>query len=173
MNYKYHKERQRAIFKALCRRYENRCLACGKDRVKLTRDHVIPRSHLRTQPRVVRSNIQPLCDPCNRLKGPLELDFRPFWDRILPNPSAEAIEQCVQGTQAYLHLARTAWKQQMREAGLRAKLDQQRRHGVANPEPMADAIGHSGIDRTFRSRIRRYINTWWNDFFRREWRQCG
>jgi 5-methylcytosine-specific restriction endonuclease McrA len=57
---------------ALCNKYHNRCLCCGKKK-KLTPDHVIPiakggSSNI--------SNIQPLCMPCNAHKHTGTTDFR-------------------------------------------------------------------------------------------------
>lgn len=62
-----------AEFRALCERFENRCLACGAGDVPLTRDHVVPlskggRHHI--------SNIQPLCGKCNSEKGTAIIDYR-------------------------------------------------------------------------------------------------
>ena len=57
---------------ALCDKYNNRCLCCGKKK-KLTPDHVVPiakggSSNI--------SNIQPLCMPCNAHKHIGTTDFR-------------------------------------------------------------------------------------------------
>jgi len=57
---------------ALCRSYRFRCLCCGK-RKKLTVDHVVPVSRGGTS---FISNIQPLCDTCNKAKSSKTLDFR-------------------------------------------------------------------------------------------------
>ena len=57
---------------ALCIRYHNRCLCCGKRR-KLTADHVIPVSKGGTSN---ISNIQPLCGPCNSSKRDKTIDYR-------------------------------------------------------------------------------------------------
>ena len=61
-----------AEWTALCEKYNNRCLCCGKRR-KLTADHVIPVSKGGTSN---ISNIQPLCGPCNSRKGAKTIDFR-------------------------------------------------------------------------------------------------
>jgi 5-methylcytosine-specific restriction endonuclease McrA len=61
-----------AEWKALCKKYGNRCLACGKKR-KLTADHVIPVSKGGSSN---ISNIQPLCGPCNSSKRDKTLDYR-------------------------------------------------------------------------------------------------
>lgn len=59
-------------WKALCKQYDNCCLACG-EKGKLTPDHVIP---------IVRggtsdiSNIQPLCITCNKRKHTKTTDYR-------------------------------------------------------------------------------------------------
>ena len=61
-----------AEWKALCEKWNKRCLCCGKRR-KLTADHVIP---------IVKGgtsdidNIQPLCMPCNAKKHTGTQDFR-------------------------------------------------------------------------------------------------
>ena len=58
---------------ALCNQYENRCLSCGAQDVKLTVDHVIP---------IIKGghnsidNIQPLCTSCNSKKGAQIIDYR-------------------------------------------------------------------------------------------------
>jgi 5-methylcytosine-specific restriction endonuclease McrA len=57
---------------ALCNKYHNLCVCCGKKN-KLTPDHVIPiakggSSNI--------SNIQPLCMPCNAHKHTCTTDFR-------------------------------------------------------------------------------------------------
>jgi len=57
---------------ALCNKYHNRCLCCGKKR-KLTADHVVPVSKGGTSN---IDNIQPLCGPCNSKKGTKVIDFR-------------------------------------------------------------------------------------------------
>jgi 5-methylcytosine-specific restriction endonuclease McrA len=58
--------------------YGNKCLACGKSNVKLTRDHVIP---LIKGGEDCIGNIQPLCQSCNSKKHTTEIDYRPayFW----------------------------------------------------------------------------------------------
>lgn len=62
-----------AEWKALCEQHDNRCLCCG-EQVKLTVDHVIPISKAG---RNDIANIQPLCLPCNMLKGNQTIDYRP------------------------------------------------------------------------------------------------
>ena len=57
---------------ALCNKYHNRCLCCGRKR-KLTADHVVPVSKIGTSN---ISNIQPLCGPCNSKKKDKVIDFR-------------------------------------------------------------------------------------------------
>lgn len=56
----------------LCKKYNNRCLDCGKKR-KLTPDHVIPIAKGGTSN---IDNIQPLCMPCNAKKSTGTQDFR-------------------------------------------------------------------------------------------------
>lgn len=57
----------------LCTDYGNRCLACGRDDVKLTVDHIVP---------VIKggsndiSNLQPLCKSCNSIKNARAIDYR-------------------------------------------------------------------------------------------------
>ena len=51
-----------AEFSALCEKYNNRCVCCGKKR-KLTADHVIPITWKSSTNWI--ENIQPLCTPCN------------------------------------------------------------------------------------------------------------
>ena len=63
-----------AEFKSLISHYDNKCLCCGRNDVKLTADHVIP---------VVKGgssnidNIQPICQSCNSRKGDRIIDYRP------------------------------------------------------------------------------------------------
>ena len=59
-------------WESLCKKYNYRCLNCGKKR-KLTADHVIPISKGGTSN---IDNIQPLCGPCNSSKGTKTTDFR-------------------------------------------------------------------------------------------------
>ena len=54
-----------AEFNAICEKYNNRCLCCGKKR-KLTADHVVPITWPSSTNYI--SNIQPLCGPCNSSK---------------------------------------------------------------------------------------------------------
>jgi 5-methylcytosine-specific restriction endonuclease McrA len=58
---------------ALCDKYGNRCLCCGKKNVKLTQDHVIP---LDLGGRHAIENLQPLCVSCNSSKGTRIMDYR-------------------------------------------------------------------------------------------------
>lgn len=60
-------------WKALCEQYDNRCLKCGRDDVKLTPDHVIPVAKGGSSD---ISNIQPLCGACNSSKGGRHQDYR-------------------------------------------------------------------------------------------------
>lgn len=52
----------------------NMCLACGRDDIALTRDHIVPLSLGGTN---WISNIQPLCGVCNSKKGTKIIDYRP------------------------------------------------------------------------------------------------
>jgi len=49
----------------MCELYGNRCLACGDTGVALEADHVVPLTRGGTDG---ISNIQPLCESCNRRK---------------------------------------------------------------------------------------------------------
>lgn len=60
-------------FIQLCQKYENRCLMCGRNNIKLTVDHVIPIS-LGGSNSI--ENIQPLCISCNSKKHQSILDLR-------------------------------------------------------------------------------------------------
>ena len=57
----------------LCAHFENRCLCCGRDDVKLTADHIVP---LERGGSSFISNIQPLCGRCNSAKGTKIIDYR-------------------------------------------------------------------------------------------------
>lgn len=59
-------------FNALCKKYDNKCVKCGKDG-KLTIDHVIPLS-LGGSNSI--DNIQPLCQSCNSRKHKKIADYR-------------------------------------------------------------------------------------------------
>jgi 5-methylcytosine-specific restriction endonuclease McrA len=61
-------------FAALCKQYENRCLCCGREDVKLTADHVVPLSRGGADD---IGNIQPLCARCNQGKCDRTIDYRP------------------------------------------------------------------------------------------------
>ena len=63
-------------FRALCERYENRCLACGDTEVALEADHVVPLTRGGTDD---IGNIQPLCGSCNRKKFVSVIDYRSGW----------------------------------------------------------------------------------------------
>ena len=60
-------------FKQLCSQYDNRCLACGRDDVPLTADHIVPVTSGGSN---YISNIQPLCQSCNSSKGTKTIDYR-------------------------------------------------------------------------------------------------
>lgn len=59
-------------WKSLCKQYNGRCAACGKD-TKLTADHIIPVSKGGSSD---ISNIQPLCVQCNSSKRDKTIDYR-------------------------------------------------------------------------------------------------
>lgn len=60
-------------FRQLCETYENKCLCCGRNDVKLTADHVMPLSKGGSN---AITNIQPLCGSCNSSKGTKIIDYR-------------------------------------------------------------------------------------------------
>lgn len=60
-------------WKAIITRFGNRCVRCGAQGVKLTKDHVIPLSEGGSN---AASNLQPLCAPCNSWKGARVINFR-------------------------------------------------------------------------------------------------
>jgi hypothetical protein len=53
--------------------YNYCCLACGRDDVPLTRDHIVP---LTKGGALTLSNVQPLCRPCNASKKQKVIDYR-------------------------------------------------------------------------------------------------
>ena len=63
------------------------CLACEEEVEKITKDHVVPRVVLRDMMTIGRyarfcatarkTNIQPLCAPCNGKKANRVIDYRP------------------------------------------------------------------------------------------------
>jgi 5-methylcytosine-specific restriction endonuclease McrA len=59
-------------WKALCKKYNHKCLCCNRSR-KLTADHVVPVSKGGSSN---IENIQPLCGPCNSRKRDKTIDFR-------------------------------------------------------------------------------------------------
>ncbi len=75
-------------WKALCEKYDNRCLCCGGkgDYTTLVKDHVTP---------VVQGgsntidNIQPLCKKCNNIKADKYIDFRTEEGKINHDPTNE------------------------------------------------------------------------------------
>ena len=60
-------------FADLCLMYEGKCLACGRDDVRMTMDHVIPLCKGGSN---TIDNIQPLCMPCNSRKHTSTTDYR-------------------------------------------------------------------------------------------------
>lgn len=60
-------------FKKLCSQYDNRCLACGRNDIPLTADHIVPVSCGGSN---YIDNIQPLCQSCNSSKGTKTIDYR-------------------------------------------------------------------------------------------------
>lgn len=57
----------------LCKKYENRCLSCGRNDVPLTVDHIVPVSLGGSND---ISNLQPLCKSCNCKKRTRIVDYR-------------------------------------------------------------------------------------------------
>ncbi len=55
------------------KKYENRCLCCGRSDVRLTMDHIIP---LKMGGTHTAENIQPLCRSCNARKSAKHIDYR-------------------------------------------------------------------------------------------------
>lgn len=66
----------RTEWRELCAKYDNRCVCCGEKK-PLTADHVIPVTAQGTSNYI--SNIQPLCDICNKRKMQKTIDYRPLW----------------------------------------------------------------------------------------------
>lgn len=64
----------------LCYLHDNKCLACKRDNIKLTADHIIPVS-LGGSSWI--TNIQPLCQSCNSSKGAKIIDYREGEDNAL------------------------------------------------------------------------------------------
>lgn len=62
----------KALWRALCESYDNRCLSCGEQK-PLTMDHVVALSKGGAHG---IENIQPLCDFCNKSKGVQDIDYR-------------------------------------------------------------------------------------------------
>lgn len=61
-------------WKALCKKFKNRCVCCGKSG-KLTRDHIVPITNSNSSNDI--SNIQPLCYSCNSSKNNrFSVDYR-------------------------------------------------------------------------------------------------
>lgn len=60
-------------WRALVNKYDNKCLCCGRDDVKLTMDHIVPLSMGGSND---IDNIQPLCLSCNVKKGVKMTDYR-------------------------------------------------------------------------------------------------
>ena len=58
---------------ALCNKYGNRCLCCGRNDVKLTLDHIKP---ICLGGSNTIDNAQPLCKPCNSRKHEKVIDYR-------------------------------------------------------------------------------------------------
>lgn len=65
-----------AEWRALCHKFNYRCLACGRREpvIKLTVDHVLPIQMGGTN---TIDNLQPLCGDCNSSKGARHIDYRP------------------------------------------------------------------------------------------------
>ena len=62
-----------AEWRALCAKYDHRCLCCGEQK-RLTPDHVVPISRGGSN---AIDNIQPLCLACNMRKHAKTIDYRP------------------------------------------------------------------------------------------------
>lgn len=59
-------------WRSLCAQHDHRCAACGERR-PLSVDHIVPLSLGGTSD---ISNLQPLCEECNSLKGHQAIDYR-------------------------------------------------------------------------------------------------
>ena len=68
------KTSKKAEWNTLLKRYEYKCLCCGRSDVQLTVDHIIPLSKGGTSS---ADNLQPLCMNCNVRKGVRIIDYRP------------------------------------------------------------------------------------------------
>lgn len=66
-----HTDRDWEIMQAICK---YRCVMCGSDEVRLTRDHVVPVFAGGCE---CIANMQPLCAGCNTSKWANEADLRP------------------------------------------------------------------------------------------------
>lgn len=68
-----------AEWRALCAKYDHRCLCCGRQEpeILLTPDHVRPLSRGGSNS---IDNLQPLCLDCNLRKNAREIDYRPDRD---------------------------------------------------------------------------------------------
>ena len=68
-------------WRELCKTYDYRCLACGKqfDIGELTADHIVSVLNGGTSN---IDNIQPLCKPCNSSKGSRNTDLRPLGKKL-------------------------------------------------------------------------------------------
>ncbi len=64
-----------AEWRALCEKYDCRCLRCG-ERKPLSPDHIVPISRGGAND---IANIQPLCAECNSWKAAKTIDYRPEW----------------------------------------------------------------------------------------------
>jgi 5-methylcytosine-specific restriction endonuclease McrA len=56
---------------AIYKKYDYKCLCCGRDDVELSIDHVNPKKPISIE------NAQPLCRSCNTTKYDREIDYRP------------------------------------------------------------------------------------------------
>lgn len=63
-------------------KYNNTCLCCGRNDVKLTLDHVVPISPPFYGKNTI-DNAQPLCGICNSSKGAKVIDYRVKFQEIL------------------------------------------------------------------------------------------
>lgn len=61
-------------WESLCKKYNYRCLCCGRNDVLLTVDHILPVALGGTNS---IGNLQPLCKSCNSKKNKKHIDYRP------------------------------------------------------------------------------------------------
>ena len=64
-----------AEWRALVARFGGRCVRCGREGMRLVRDHIVP-IFLGGSDGI--ENIQPLCDACNCSKGPERTNWKEY-----------------------------------------------------------------------------------------------